>query len=83
MGAKIIKKLSIGKPPRFFLSPESPKLSAHQACLHYNSQIHHTHIGGGNTSRTHTPITQNKNYFFCFSACISYASAIFYVLPFA
>ena len=33
MGAKIIKKLSIGKPPRFFLSPESPKQSAQQpAC---------------------------------------------------
>ena len=30
MGAKIIKKLSIGKPPRFFLSPESPKQSAQQ-----------------------------------------------------
>ena len=39
MGAKIIKKLSIGKPPRFFLSPESPKQSAHQACLR-NSIIH-------------------------------------------
>ena len=30
MGAKIIKKLSIGKPPRFFLSPASPKQSAQQ-----------------------------------------------------
>ena len=39
MGAKIIKKLSIGKPPRFFLSLESPKQSAHQACLR-NSIIH-------------------------------------------
>jgi len=42
MGAKIIKKLSIGKPPRFFLSPESPKQSAHQARLRNNpkSTIH-------------------------------------------
>ena len=39
MGAKIIKKLSIDKPPRFFLSLESPKQSAHQACLR-NSIIH-------------------------------------------
>ena len=39
MGAKIIKKLSIGKLPRFFLSLESPKQSAHQACLR-NSIIH-------------------------------------------
>ena len=48
-----------------------------------HNDCNHTHIGGGNTSRTPAPITQNKNYFFCFSACIGYASTIFCVLPFA
>ena len=43
MGAKIIKKLSIGKPPRFFLSPASPKQLAQQpACATTPNSPPHT-----------------------------------------